>query len=95
MPRVVFTPNLRRHIDCPPVDVAGATVGEVLASAFTGNPRLKSYILDEQGAVRKHVAIFISGELIRDREKLSDPVPAAAEVFVMQALSGGSGSFRS
>ena len=41
------------------------------------------------GALRKHMLVFIDGEQIHDRTGLSDPVTADAEVYVMQALSGG------
>lgn len=86
---VTFTPNLQRHVNCPPADVSGATVREVLHAALADNERALSYILDDQGALRKHMAIFVDGKLIRDRAQLSDPVSEHASVFVMQALSGG------
>jgi molybdopterin synthase sulfur carrier subunit len=89
MPRISFTPNLQRHLSCPPAEVSGTTVGEVLAQVFASNPRARGYILDEHGVLRKHLAVFINGELIQDRVKLSDPVPAEGEVYVLQALSGG------
>jgi hypothetical protein len=89
MPRVVFTQNIQRHIACPPGEVPGGTVRAVLDAVFAANVAARSYVLDEHGAVRKHMIVFVNGEMIRDREKLSDPVPADAEVYVMQALSGG------
>ena len=89
MPRVVVTPNLQRHVACPPVEVPGGTVREVLCAAFAGNERARGYVLDEQGALRKHMIVFVNGEQVRDRAGLSDPVPADGEVYVMQALSGG------
>jgi sulfur-carrier protein len=89
MARVTFTPNLQRHVLCPPADVAGATVREVLDAAFAENERARTYVLDDQGMVRKHITIFINGQQISDRERLGDPVPAGAEIYVMQALSGG------
>jgi len=89
MPRVVFTPNLQRHVCCPPVEVAGATVREALDGVFQVNTQARGYILDEQGALRKHMMIFVNGEMIRDRDGLTDPVPPGGEVYVMQALSGG------
>ena len=49
----------------------------------------RGYVLDEQGRLRQHVAVFIGGELIRDRTRLSDTVAANQDIFVMQALSGG------
>ena len=89
MTQVSFTENLRRHIECPPVSVSGATAREVLDAVFADNPMLKSYILDDQGRVRRHVNVFINGDMVSDRLKLSDPVGPNDEVFVFQALSGG------
>ena len=89
MTQVSFTENLRRHVECPPVAVAGVTVREVLDAVFADNPRLRSYILDDQGRVRRHVNVFINNEVVSDRLRLSDPVGPSDEVFVFQALSGG------
>lgn len=89
MATVVFTPNLKRHVECPTERVEGATVGAVLAAVFESNPRLRGYVLDDQGALRKHMSVFVDGAQIVDREELSDPVAPASEVYVIQALSGG------
>ena len=89
MPVVSFTENLRRHLDCPPVDVEGATVRELLDRVFAQNPPLKSYIVDDQCRLRRHVNVFIGGRQVRDRIALSDGVQPDEEVFVFQALSGG------
>ena len=89
MAEVVFTPNLRRHVDCPTVQVPGATVREVLERVFADNPRLRGYVLDDQAALRKHMVVFIDGAQLVDRDRLGDPVGPAAELYVMQALSGG------
>jgi hypothetical protein len=89
MVRVVFTPNLQRHIACPPVEVEGATVREALEAAFNGNERARSYVLDDQAGLRKHMVVFINGERIVDRVNLSDCVPQNGEIYVLQALSGG------
>jgi sulfur-carrier protein len=89
VPRVAFTANLQRHLECPVQCAPGATVGAVLDAVFAAQPRLRSYILDDQDRVRKHVAIFVNGTRIADRGRLTDPVQADDEVFVFQALSGG------
>jgi molybdopterin synthase sulfur carrier subunit len=86
---VAFTRNLQRHVACPPAEVSGRTVREVLDAAFASNQRARGYVLDEQGALRRHMIIFVNGEPIGDRVRLSDSVPPDGEVFVMQALSGG------
>lgn len=86
---VVFTENLRRHVDCPTREVAGATVAAVLATVFEENPRLRGYVLDERGVLRRHMVVFVDGRQIVDRIHLSDAVEPGSEVHVLQALSGG------
>ncbi len=89
VPTVHFTSQLERFTDAPSVTVEGETLQDVLASVFADYPKLRGYILDEQGAVRRHVAIFIDGAQAQDRERLTDPVKETDEVHVFQALSGG------
>jgi len=89
MPRVVFTSNLQRHVNCPETQVAAGTVRTALAQVFATQPQARGYVLDEQGHLRKHVVIFVDGQRVRDRERLDDPVRDASEVYVMQALTGG------
>jgi len=89
MPTVSFTPNIQRHVTCPPTAVQGDTVREVLEAVFEGNPRARGYVLDDQGAVRSHMVVFVNGQQIQDRRNLSDAVKPNAEVYVAQALSGG------
>jgi len=89
MPRIAFTPNIQRHVACPEATVAGATVREALDALFAANPQARGYVLDDQGALRRHMTIFVDGVTIRDREKLADPVGEATTIYVFQALSGG------
>ena len=89
MARVSFTPNLQRHLPCPPTEAQGESLRAVLDAVFVENPPLRSYLLDDQGRLRKHVIIFLNNAPARDRIHLSDPVRADDEVFVFQALSGG------
>lgn len=89
MPRIAFTPNLQRHVACPPTTVAGATVREALARVFAEHPRLEGYLLDDEGRLRKHMVVFVDGSPARDRDGLSDAVGETSEILVMQALSGG------
>lgn len=89
MANVIFTTNLKRHVDCPDSVVAGATVGEVFDALFVERPRLRGYVVDERGALRKHMAVFVNGQPIVDRLTLADAVAPEGEIYVMQALSGG------
>lgn len=89
MPRIAFTANLRRHLDCPPTTVPGRTVREALEGVFSENRSLRGYVLDDQGRLRRHVAVFVNGDAIVDKADLTDEVDETDEIYVMQALSGG------
>jgi hypothetical protein len=89
MAQVTFTQNLQRHLSAPPTNVEAETVREALEQVFGQVPHLRSYVVDDQGRLRKHVVIFVDGQLIEDRDQLSDEVGPQSELLVMQALSGG------
>ncbi len=89
MATVRFTQNIQRHVPCPERRVGGESVREILAGYFQANEKARGYVLEEDGALRKHMAIFVNGKPVLDREGLSDRVPADGMVDVMQALSGG------
>ena len=86
---VRFTPQLRRFLEAPPAEVEGATPREALEQVFDQNPRLRAYLLDEQGVLRKHVALFVGGQLARGADALDRPLEPGQDLDVMQALSGG------
>lgn len=97
MPRVVLASALSRWL--PPAEagaggevalsVPGARLDTVLSALFERHPGLRSYVLDERGRVRHHVALFVDGQAIADKSDLSQTLRDDAEVYVMQALSGG------
>lgn len=89
MAQVFFTAHLRAIIDASSVNADGHSVGDALDCVFRGHPRLKGYIVDEQGALRQHVCIFLDGTRLTNEMALAAPVNAASEIYVMQALSGG------
>jgi hypothetical protein len=89
MATVHVTPNLLRHVPTETATARGATVREVLTDYFRQWPALRGYVLQDAGALRTHMTVFVNGTAIQDRERLSDPVPADGEVYIMQALSGG------
>ncbi|MDB5452930.1 MAG: hypothetical protein JWO33_1508 [Caulobacteraceae bacterium] len=89
MPRIAFTRHLQAVGPSELVEVPGATVGQLIDSLAADYPRLKAYVLDDQGAVRKHIAIFVDGAMQPRAAALALPVNDAAEVYVFQALSGG------
>ena len=89
MPTVSFTRALERFLEASSAEVDGGSVGEALAAVFASRPALRGYVLDDQGALRRHVAVYVNGRLVSDRVRLSDPVGASDEIYVFQALSGG------
>ena len=89
MTTVTFTQHLRRLVGSEPIQVDAATLGGALDQVFQNHPRVRHYILDDQGRLRRHVAIFVNGRRIKARPDLSDPLPDDAQVYVLQALSGG------
>jgi len=89
MPHLEFTSHLARHIDAPAIDVEATDLREALEQVFQENPKLRGYLLDDQQCVRPHVAIFVDGELMRDKGNWDVPLRSDSRVYVMQALSGG------
>lgn len=89
MPSLHFTQNLTRHTECPTARIDAATVAELFERYFQRWPGVRSYVLDDQGEVRKHVKVLVDGRNIGDRIKLTDKLTKESEVYVFQALSGG------
>ena len=89
MTKVSFTPALQRFLSVPSVEVEAVTLGEALAAVFTSKPALRGYLLDDQGALRRHVAVYVNGWPAKDRAGLSDAVSPRDEIYVFQALTGG------
>ena len=89
MATVRFTRNIQRHVECPTRDVSGSTLRNVLDEYFRDNERARGYVLDEQGKIRQHMVVFIDGDMVRDRDKLTDRVEPNSVIDVIQALSGG------
>lgn len=89
MPTVRFADSIQRHVECQTRQVDGDTIGAVLDGYFRDNGRARGYVLDDQGRLRQHMALFVDGRHIRDRTGLTDPVAPDAVIDLIQALSGG------
>ena len=89
MPHIAFTSQLQRFTETPQVHTAAATLRDALEAAFEVNPRLRHYVLDEQGHLRQHVVVYISDRRVADREALTDSLASDDKVYVLQALTGG------
>lgn len=86
---VKFAAHLQRHIRCADQLVEAGSLAQVLNRAFYAAPELKHFVLDDQGHIRKHVAVFINGAVHRPRTDLSVVLIAGDQINVIQALSGG------
>jgi sulfur-carrier protein len=89
MVQVHFTSWLRSLVPDGPVAADGATVGEALAGLLAERPQVRSYVLDDQGRLRKHICIFANGVRLKRETALEAPIDPDSELHVMQALSGG------
>lgn len=89
MAHLAFTPNLARQTLCPDADIPATDIAQLFAQYFSRHPAVRGYVLDDQGAVRKHIMVLVDGLNLRDRLTLSDALRPESEVFVFQALSGG------
>ena len=88
--KVHFTPALKRFVpDLHSIEVQGSTVADVINNVAEIYPGLTEYIIEENGALRQHVNIFINNTFISDRKTLGDAVQDTDDVYIIQALSGG------
>ncbi len=71
------------------IDGSPATVGEALTALWKEYPGLRDRVVDEQGAVRQHINIFVGDEAIRFADGLSTKIPDGAEILIVPAVSGG------
>jgi hypothetical protein len=84
-----FTPNLARQVECPAGELDAATVRELFDAYFSQWPAVRGYVLDDQGAVRKHVKVIVDDAYLKDRRAQTDSVRPDSKIFVFQLLSGG------
>jgi sulfur-carrier protein len=89
MAQVRFTSWLRELVPDEAIEVEGATVGDALAHVFQICPQVRGYVLDDCGALRKHVCIFADGARLSRDATMAHPIRHDSRLYVMQALSGG------
>ena len=65
--------------------INGASVGELLAEIERAHPAAKGWILDESGALRRHINVFVNGELGGQDTRVGDD----DRIDVLPAISGG------
>lgn len=80
-----FFPILENRL----ITVPAGSVAEILRQINKIAPGFTDYILDERGALRRHINLSINDTIVIDRLTLSDHVPENGTLFIFQALSGG------
>jgi len=80
-----FFPQLKNQV----ITVPASSIAEVLQTIDDTAPGFIDYVLDEHGALRRHVNISINHSIVIDKVNLTDRVPDDATVYIFQALSGG------
>ncbi len=86
---ITFSAHLQRHVAIPAQRIDAATVIEAIDRACAASPTMRNYVLDDQGHIRKHVAVFIDGALLLPRSDVMRPLHDGANVHIIQALTGG------
>lgn len=92
MPTVEMTQHLYRffpQLQKQTITVPAGSVAEVLHAVNDIAPGFTDYVLNEHGALRRHVNLSINNSIVIDRKKLSDRVQDNDTVYIFQALSGG------
>ncbi|MEO8091341.1 MAG: ubiquitin-like small modifier protein 1 [bacterium] len=70
------------------VEVDGETVGEALDAVFDQHSDLRARIT-EDGALRRFVNVYVSGEDIRFQDGLETSLSNGDEVTILPAVAGG------
>ncbi|GLX76736.1 hypothetical protein tinsulaeT_00760 [Thalassotalea insulae] len=71
------------------LELDAGSIADVLHQINQLAPGFTQYILDDNGALRRHVNISINNQLLIDRKTLLDKVPDNAKLYIFQSLTGG------
>ncbi|HET6626312.1 MAG TPA: MoaD/ThiS family protein [Nocardioidaceae bacterium] len=71
------------------VSADGATLSEVIDSLDTSYPGIRGRILDDQGAIRRFVNVYVGNDDVRFLDALDTKTPEGAQVSVIPAVAGG------
>ena len=71
------------------VQVEGATLSEVITNLEAAHPGFADRLLDESGALRKFVNLFVADDDVRYLDGLSTPTPEGSTISIIPAVAGG------
>ena len=92
MPTVSMTSNLYRffpQLKNREITVPAGSVAEIVRGVDAIATGFSDYVLDDHGALRRHVHISVNNKVVVDRKSLSDQVPSDGNVYIFQSLTGG------
>ena len=71
------------------VAAAGDTLAAVIIDLESSYPGLQTRLVDEEGAIRRFVNVFVNGEDVRFLDGLGTAVAEGDEVSIVPAVAGG------
>ncbi|MGI9603309.1 MAG: MoaD/ThiS family protein [Acidimicrobiales bacterium] len=71
------------------ITVDATTAAQAVDALCTEVPALRVHVFDDDGDVRRHVNIFVRGEIAKGPGSLDGQLDDGDEVAVVQAVSGG------
>ena len=71
------------------IEASGATLADVFADIDRRHPGFRSRVLDDRGAIRSYVNVYVGDIDARDSGGLGTVVPEGSEVMVIPAMAGG------
>lgn len=86
---LIPTPLRRLTANQSRVDVSGATVGEVIVNLDGTYPGMGERLLDQNGAIKRFINVFVNDDEIRTLQGADTPVSADDRVSIVPAMAGG------
>ncbi|MBA2725868.1 MAG: MoaD/ThiS family protein [Actinobacteria bacterium] len=71
------------------VTTSGGSIGEVVASLEVSYPGIRERLLDDSGAIRRFVNLYLNDEDVRFLQGVETPVPDGATLSIIPAVAGG------
>jgi sulfur-carrier protein len=71
------------------VTAEGATLAEVLDDLEASYPGIRARVLDDQGAIRRFVNVYVGNDDVRFLDALDTKTPDGVQVSVIPAVAGG------
>ena len=90
MSAVRIPPVLRANVGgAKQVDVAGATVGELLDGLVEAHPGLRDQLFTPDGELNRFVNVYLVGQEVRYLDGVATPVDPRDELVILPAMAGG------